>query len=68
MTIGGFNWLSLLRSLWETVIATSLSIGLIVAFRKMFFRPSCLLAIATTASLGAYILQPPIVVALQVMI
>jgi glucans biosynthesis protein C len=68
MTIGGFNWPSLLRSLWETVIATSLSIGLIVAFREMFFRPSRLLAIATTASFGAYILQPPIVVALQVMI
>jgi glucans biosynthesis protein C len=68
MAIGGFNWPSLLRSLWETVIATSLSIGLIVAFREMFFRPSHLLAVAATASFGAYILHPPIVVALQVMI
>jgi glucans biosynthesis protein C len=40
MAIGGFNWPSFLRSLSETVIATSLSIGLIVAFRGMFFRPS----------------------------
>jgi glucans biosynthesis protein C len=37
------------------------------AFRGVFFRPSRLLAITAAASFGAYILHPPIVVALQVM-
>jgi surface polysaccharide O-acyltransferase-like enzyme len=65
IAIGGFSWPSLLCSLWETVIAAGLSIGLIVAFREMFFRPSHLLGIMAAASFGAYILHPWIVVALQ---
>ena len=65
MTAGGFSPASLIRSLWETLIAISLSIGLIVAFRTMPFRPSRSLAALSAASFGAYILHPTIVVALQ---
>jgi len=66
MTAGGFSLASLIRSGWETLIAASLSIGLIVAFREMRCRPSRALAALSAASFGAYILHPAIVVALQV--
>ena len=63
---GGGNGLpSLIRSSWETVIAVSLSIGLIIAFRELFGRPNRLLKAMAAASFGAYILHPAIVVALQ---
>lgn len=65
MASGGFNLSSLLRSMWETVIAVSLCIGLIVAFRQLFKAPHSLLLIVAALSFGAYILHPPIVVALQ---
>ncbi len=65
MTAGGPSLASLIRSVWETVIAVSLSIGLIVAFREIPLRPSRLLAALSAASFGAYILHPVIVVALQ---
>jgi glucans biosynthesis protein C len=68
MATGGLNLSSLLRSSWETVIAVSLSVGLIVAFRDLFNSPHRLLAVAATASFGAYILHPTIIVALQVAI
>ena len=51
--------------MWETVIAVSLCTGLIVAFRELFKTPQQLLSIMATVSFGAYILHPPIVVALQ---
>jgi len=42
-----------------------LSAGLIVAFRELFDRSNRLLEAMATASFGAYILHPAIVVALQ---
>jgi glucan biosynthesis protein C len=65
MASGGFNLSSLIRSFWETVIAVCLSIGLIVAFRELFDRPSRLFSVMAAASFGAYILHPAIVVTLQ---
>jgi glucans biosynthesis protein C len=65
MEIGGLNLSSLVRSTWETVIAASLSVGLIVIFREVFDRPNRLLIAMAAASFGAYILHPAIVVALQ---
>jgi peptidoglycan/LPS O-acetylase OafA/YrhL len=64
MTSGGWNVSSLLRSLWEAVIVTGLSIGLIIAFRQMVAGST----VISAASFGAYILHPPIVVALQLAI
>jgi surface polysaccharide O-acyltransferase-like enzyme len=65
MASGGLNLSSFIRSFWETVIAVGLSIGLIVAFRNLFDRPSGLLSAMAAASFGAYILHPVIVVTLQ---
>jgi surface polysaccharide O-acyltransferase-like enzyme len=65
MAIGGLGLESLMRSSWETVIAVGLSVGLIVAFRELFVRSNRLLDAMATASFGAYILHPAIVVALQ---
>jgi glucan biosynthesis protein C len=65
MAPGGLGLESLMRSSWETVIAVGLSTGLIIAFRELFDRPNRLLKVMTAASFGAYILHPPIVVALQ---
>jgi glucans biosynthesis protein C len=65
MATGGVNLSSLVRSAWENLIAVSLSIGLIVAFREMFSSSHRLLAAMAAASFGAYILHPVIVVALQ---
>ena len=63
---GGGNGLpSLIRSSWETVIAVSLSLGLIIAFRELFDHSNRLLEAMAAASFGAYILHPAIVVALQ---
>ncbi len=66
MAPGGPGLESLMRSSWETVIAVGLSIGLIVAFRELFDRSNGLLERMASASFGAYILHPVIVVALQV--
>jgi FtsH-binding integral membrane protein len=68
MSGGGLNLSSLVRSAWETLIAVSLSVGLIVAFREMFVSPHRLLTAMAAASFGAYILHPVIVVALQAVI
>jgi hypothetical protein len=65
MAGGGFNLSSLLRSMWETVLTVSLCTGLIVAFRELFKTPHQVLSTMATVSFGAYILHPPIVVALQ---
>jgi len=65
MAPGGLGLESLMRSIWETVIAVGLSAGLIIAFRELFDRPNRLLRVMAAASFGAYILHPPIVVALQ---
>jgi glucan biosynthesis protein C len=65
MAPGGLGLESLMRSSWETVIAVGLSAGLIIAFRELFDRPNRLLKVMAAASFGAYILHPPIVVALQ---
>ena len=65
MAAGGPGMPSLSRSVWETIIAVSLSVGLIIAFRELFNRSSRLLGAMATASFGAYILHPAIVVALQ---
>jgi peptidoglycan/LPS O-acetylase OafA/YrhL len=65
MASGGLNLSSLIRSFWEAVIVVGLSIGLIVAFRELFDRPSRLLSAMAAASFGAYILHPVIVVTLQ---
>jgi surface polysaccharide O-acyltransferase-like enzyme len=65
MAQGGFSSASLWRSILETIIAVSLCIGLIVAFREMCFRSSRLRTLLAAASFGAYILHPAIVVALQ---
>jgi glucan biosynthesis protein C len=65
MASGGLNLSSLVRSAWENLIAVSLSIGLIVAFREIFNSPHRLLAVMAAASFGAYILHPVIVVGLQ---
>jgi peptidoglycan/LPS O-acetylase OafA/YrhL len=65
MATGGLSVSSLIRSSWESLIAVSLSVGLIVAFRELFDRPNRLLAAAAAASFGAYIIHPPIVVVAQ---
>jgi peptidoglycan/LPS O-acetylase OafA/YrhL len=65
MAPGGLGLESLMRSSWETVIAVGLSTGLIIAFRELFDRPNRLLKVMAAASFGAYILHPPVVVALQ---
>jgi glucans biosynthesis protein C len=65
MAPGGLGLESLMRSSWETVIAVGLSTGLIIAFRELFDHPNRLLKVLAAASFGAYILHPPIVVALQ---
>jgi surface polysaccharide O-acyltransferase-like enzyme len=65
MAPGGLGLESLMRSSWETVVAVGLSVGLIVAFRELFDRSNRLLERMATASFGAYILHPVIVVALQ---
>ncbi len=65
MATGGFGLPSLVRSSWETLIAVGLSVGLIIAFRELFNRSNRLLEAMAAASLGAYILHPAIVVALQ---
>jgi glucans biosynthesis protein C len=65
MTTGGPTLSSLVRSSWETLIVVGLSIGLIVAFRELFNRSNRLIEAMATASFGAYILHPAIVVALQ---
>ena len=65
MSPGGMGLSSLIRSSWETVIAVALSIGLIVAFRELIKRSNRLLEQMASASFGAYILHPAIVVALQ---
>jgi hypothetical protein len=66
MAAGGFNLSSLTNSIWETTIAIGLSLGLIVAFRELFRRKSYrLLNTMAAASFAAYLLHPPIVIALQ---
>jgi glucans biosynthesis protein C len=65
MATGGSGPSSLIRSGWETVIAVGLSVGLIIAFRELFDRSNRPLKAMATASFGAYILHPAIVVALQ---
>jgi surface polysaccharide O-acyltransferase-like enzyme len=65
MAPGGLGLESLMRSSWETVIAVGLSVGLIISFRELFDRSNRLLERMASASFGAYILHPVIVVALQ---
>ncbi|HEY6689044.1 MAG TPA: acyltransferase family protein [Propionibacteriaceae bacterium] len=62
---GGLNWPSLVRSTWETVIALSLCIGLIVFFREVVHRPNRLIVAMAAASYAAYILHLLIVIGLQ---
>jgi surface polysaccharide O-acyltransferase-like enzyme len=65
MASGGFNLSSLARSMWETLIAVGLSIGLLVVFRMLFDWPHRLLTAMAAASFGAYILHPAIIVGFQ---
>jgi glucans biosynthesis protein C len=65
MATGGPTLSSLVRSSWETLIVVGLSIGLITAFRELFTRSNRLIEAMATASFGAYILHPAIVVVLQ---
>ena len=65
MAAGGFNLSSLTNSIWETTIAAGLSVGLIVAFRELFRGRYRLLNTVVAASFAAYLLHPPIVIALQ---
>ncbi len=65
MAAGGFNLSSLTSSIWETTIAAGLSVGLIVAFRELFRGRYRLLNTMAAASFAAYLLHPPIVIALQ---
>jgi hypothetical protein len=65
MAIGGRGLPSLIRSSWETTIAVGLSVGLIIAFRGLFDRSTRLLERMASASFGAYIMHPVIIVALQ---
>jgi hypothetical protein len=62
---GGLNWPSLVRSTWETVIAVSLCIGLIVFFREVVHWPNRLSVAMAAASYAAYILHLLIVIGLQ---
>src|SRR5512133_3904019 len=50
---GGLNWPSLVRSTWETVIAISLCVGLIVFFREVVHRPNRLIVAMAAASYAA---------------
>jgi len=65
MAAGGFNLSSLTNSIWETTIAAGLSVGLIVPFRELFRGRYRLLNTKVAASFAAYLLHPPIVIALQ---
>jgi peptidoglycan/LPS O-acetylase OafA/YrhL len=65
MVGGGLSWSSLVYSTWEMVISAGLVVGLIVLFREVFHRPHRLFVTVASASFGAYILHPAIVVALQ---
>lgn len=62
---GGLNWPSLVRSTWETVIAVSLCIGLIVLFREVVHRPNRLIVAMAAASYAACILHLLTVIAIQ---
>jgi hypothetical protein len=65
MAAGGFNLSSLTGSIWETTIAAGSSVGLIVVFREVFRRRYRVLDIMAASSFAAYLLHPPIVLALQ---
>lgn len=65
---GGLDWRSLVRVSLESLVCTGLSVGLVVAFREVFRRPTPFLAAMATASYAAYILHVYVVVGLQVAI
>lgn len=63
---GGMDWHSLVRVTLESLVCTGLAVGLVVACREMFHRPTLFLAAMATASYAAYIVHVFVVVGLQV--
>jgi glucans biosynthesis protein C len=61
---GGFNWQTAFFAFWEQVFAVSISIGLIVWFRKQINFQNRFTKFLSDNSYGAYILQAPILVGL----
>ncbi|MEV8378307.1 acyltransferase [Kribbella sp. NPDC056861] len=63
--MGGWNTGSLLWSTVESLLAVSLSLGLLVAFREWVDKPSLLLRVAAPLTFTIYVLHVPVVVGLQ---
>ena len=62
---GGANWSSLVQSLWEAVLCTSLAIGLPVLFRELADRQGPLLKSLAADTYIVYMIHIAVLVALQ---
>jgi surface polysaccharide O-acyltransferase-like enzyme len=61
---GGFTWLSLAYSLWESFIGVALVVAVLVWFRNRFNRQGRLLQEMSATSYAVYVLHPLIIVPL----
>jgi len=62
---GGFNAGNLIFSIYESIVCTSLSIGLLYFFRKFMNHSSKFSQILSQSAYSVYIIHVPVVVALQ---
>ncbi|MBW8348833.1 acyltransferase family protein [Bacillus sp. IITD106] len=65
---GGFNPIALIYAFWEPFIAFGIIMGLLVWFRKKFNRESQLFQWLSNNAYTVYIIHPPIVVGLSLLI
>lgn len=65
---GGFNLAALTYALWEPFIGFGIIMGFIVLFRKYFNRENRLFQWMSDNAFTAYIIHPPIVVGLSLLI
>jgi glucans biosynthesis protein C len=63
---GGFNWLSLMYSMWEAWTCVIVSILVLVWFRRRFNRQGRLGKEMAASAFGVYVLHPAIIVPLSV--
>lgn len=63
---GGANWSSLVQSLWEAVLCTSLAIGLPVLFREVADRQGPFLRALAGDTYTVYVIHIAVLVALQI--
>jgi glucans biosynthesis protein C len=65
---GGFNIVSFGKSVWESLVCVGASLAIIVGYRRVFNRQGRLATLLSENAFAVYLLHPPVVIALAILL